>query len=143
MQCSPVFFFQFEAPTHPPAGLVASWINSSAFFLSWNAPPFEHQNGIIRSYEIHITEQNTSMEFLLSSSTTERVVDSLHPNYDYVCIVATTTIRLGPFSTSILVRTSEDGTFVYIVWKCIHSSKGNAIPKLQPLTSQYVMHRWY
>ena len=104
----------FKAPTRPPGELAASWINSSAFFLSWNAPPLEHQNGIIRSYTIHITEQNTSMELLLSSPTAERVVESVHPNYDYMCIVAATTIRLSPFSTSILVRTSEDGKFVVL-----------------------------
>lgn len=109
-----VYLSFLKAPTRPPGELAASWINSSAFFLSWNAPPLEHQNGIIRSYTIHITEQNTSMELLLSSPTAERVVESVHPNYDYMCIVAATTIRLGPFSTSILVRTSEDGKFVVL-----------------------------
>ena len=107
-----------KVPTRPPAGLAASWINSSAFFLSWNAPPLEHQNGIIRSYTVHITEHNTSMEILLSSPTAERVVESIHPNYDYMCIVAATTIGLGPFSTSIVVRTSEDGKFVLLENAC-------------------------
>ena len=58
------------------------------------------------------------MEILLSSPTAERVVESVHPNYDYMCIVAATTIGLGPFSTSIVVRTSEDGKFALLENAC-------------------------
>lgn len=98
------------APTRPPVGLVANWINSSAFFLSWNAPPQEHWNGIIREYKIPVTEQNTGREFLRSSNTPEIALELLHPYYNYTCTVAAMTIRLGPFSTSLTVTTSEDGT---------------------------------
>ena len=43
------------------------------------------------------------------NSTTERIVDSLHPHYSYHCTVAAVTIAGGPFSSNITITTAQDG----------------------------------
>jgi hypothetical protein len=43
------------------------------------------------------------------NSSTERLVDSLHPHYSYHCAVAAVTIAEGPFSSNVTVTTVQDG----------------------------------
>ena len=90
----------YVAPSTAPVGVMSSMVSSSGFTLMWNAPPPEDHNGIIRHYAIHITEVNTGMEYPLRSPVTQRMVDFLHPYYNYSCAVAAVTIQPGPFSVA-------------------------------------------
>ena len=78
--------------------------------LFWNPPPADMQNGIIEQYAINITEVATGRLFSLFSSTTTVNVTSLHPYYEYSCVIAAVTmIGVGPHTSVITVVTLQDG----------------------------------
>lgn len=54
------------------------------------------------------TDQENGVR-LAASSSTERLVDSLHPFYNYTCTVAAVTVAEGPFSLSVTITTGQDG----------------------------------
>ena len=85
---------------------------STSFVLLWNTPPPEDRNGVIRHYTVQCTELESGVVFqqLTVNSSTEVLVDSLHPHYSYSCAVAAITVVEGPFSYNITVTTSQDGT---------------------------------
>ena len=69
--------------------------------LFWQAPPTEHQNGIIREYHVELSNNSTSINY-----TTEGpflLLDNLKPNTDYNCSIAAYTIMRGPFSQPITI----------------------------------------
>ena len=55
-------------------------------------------------------ESGVVFQRLTVNSSTERLVDSLHPHYNYTCAVAAVTVVEGPFSASVMVTTGQDGT---------------------------------
>ena len=86
-------------------------IDSESIFVSWQPPPTEQQNGIIREYHVNITEVETGDEYSLVSYHLNATVGSLHPNYCYNITIAAVTIGPGPPSPSFVVQTSESGLF--------------------------------
>lgn len=75
---------------------------------------FEHQNGLVRYYVVNITETNTGSQFQLTSNNLYITLNNLHPYYTYSVSVAAYTISPGPFSSPLLLTTSEDGeTILY------------------------------
>ena len=80
---------------------------SNSISLTWDAPPYESQNGIISQYVIHILEINTSTTTLYYSNTTERTVFGLHPYYIYECSVAAETVDIGPYTAVITLQLDE------------------------------------
>ena len=93
-----------------------SEVTSTGFTLSWNAPPVEDHNGIIRHYVIQCTELRSGDVAIhtTTDSTAQIMLDSLNPFHNYTCAVAAVTISEGPFSPSITIRTTEDGNTVNI-----------------------------
>ena len=74
-------------------------------------PPAVDHNGIIRNYSVIVTEENTGRRILLTSHTSSgQRVDSLHPYYNYTCVVAAVTVNAGPYSTPVTITTAEAGT---------------------------------
>ena len=104
------------APTAPPQEVAGVAFNSSAITISWLPPPFEHQNGVIVGYTVHIlevvTNQTTTIE--VEGPHIEIFVGFLHPYYIYAFSVAAKTIELGPLSHTNMVRTNEDGKGIYL-----------------------------
>ena len=84
-------------------------INSRTVSFTWEAPPEEDRNGIIREYHINVTELETGREFQVVSSTTSISVSSLHPYYTYQWAVSAFTIGEGPFSAIQSILTPQDG----------------------------------
>ena len=84
---------------------------STSLSLSWLPPLEGTQNGIIRSYIVHIREVDTDQLSYYNSTETMLVVGPVHPYYNYECSVAAVTISQGPFSDTFLVETPEDGEF--------------------------------
>jgi len=97
------------APAAPPQDAAVHNITSTSFTLTWEPPPLELQNGVIRSYTITITEVETENTFHLESLTTSIVVGSLHPYYTYVVSIHAITILAGPQSDMFEVITLPEG----------------------------------
>ena len=97
-------------PDAPPQSLNGSAINSTSLFLSWELPPSEQQNGIIRRYLVNVSEVETGNGMELSTTDTNIVVSDLHPFYHYNCNVSAVTIGAGPYTLPITIQTLQAGT---------------------------------
>ena len=96
-------------PSAAPENVLVVSVSSSSLTLSWDPLPTEEQNGIIRHYSVNITEEDTGM-LLLKTTTIESItLNNLHPYYTYSVQVSASTIDDGPSSLPVLVTTSEDG----------------------------------
>ena len=89
--------------------ITSSVVNSTSIFVSWQPPPVQYHNGIIRMYTIRITEIETNTILTVNSQNISTVVTSLHPNYHYAISVTAVTVLPGPFSSSITLQTHQDG----------------------------------
>ncbi len=83
--------------------------SSDTIFVSWAPPSFEHQNGMIQSYIINVTEVETGTTRRHTSFTTTATLFSLHPYYRYEIQVSAVTVAAGPYSELIVVQTNADG----------------------------------
>ena len=104
------------APTRQPSNSTGYALNSTHIFLTWDPPPPEHINGVIREYQINITELETG---ILSQYTTEPIIQELvigplHPYYTYYSTIMAFTVEVGPYTTIIAVRTEEDGKSMHV-----------------------------
>ncbi len=67
---------------------------------------------MIIQYTINVTVQETGEHFQLTSETTYLEVTNLRPYRTYVCVIAAaTSVGLGPFSSTVVVQTPEDGEY--------------------------------
>ena len=98
------------APTSAPVGLNIISQSSISLTLAWMAPPLERQNGLITGYSINVTNSDTGVSMLLSSTGNSITVGQLSPYTSYLCSVAAQTIvGQGPYTSPITVTTDEDG----------------------------------
>ena len=97
------------APASSPVGVNSTNIESTSFLLSWNNPPPEDHNGIIRHYIMNITEENTGRMFQTASTTTHIMLVFLHPYYNYTLVVSAVTVEEGPYSVPVTIITAQDG----------------------------------
>ena len=122
----------FVAPSRPPQDLTSNAPSPTTIHLSWRPPPLEYQNGVIRGYNITITNADIASDSVrvISTDQTSINVFSLHPHYNYTCSVAAYTVGIGP-DTNHLVMMPEDGklttvTMIVILYKLIYC--GNYFP---------------
>ena len=101
------------APSSPPTNIVVANTSSDSFLLSWDPPPVESINGVIRNYMIRVTEVETGRTFYVTTNITLLELNGLHPFYMYTSAVAAQTIALGPYSTAVSVRLGEEGKRSY------------------------------
>lgn len=100
------------APALAPIGLRVISQTSSSLTLAWMAPPLERQNGLITGYSVNVTNTDTGVSMLLSSTGNSNsiTVTQLSPYTSYLCSVAAQTIvGQGPYTSPITVTTGEDG----------------------------------
>ena len=102
----PIFYL--AAPSGGPANLTEVDVNSTHIHLSWDPPSEEDHRGVIRGYNINVTELETQTVFYSETNITEIIIGPLHPYYVYICMIAAVTIDQGPH-TSITVITDEAG----------------------------------
>ena len=88
-------------------------LTSISVLLQWSPPPNQNVNGIIRAYEVIVSEQETGRNYNLTSTRNELSVGNLHPFYRYSFAVSAITIAQGPFTELYSLQTLEDG-------KCIN-----------------------
>ena len=96
-------------PSAPPQYLRQVAIVATSVTLSWQAPPEENWNGVIRFYYVFVTELESGRSFRLNSTKTNHLVANLHPYYTYNFSVAAVTVGAGPISDTITLQTSEAG----------------------------------
>ena len=89
-----------------PSGVATS---SRSIVLSWDPPPVLERHGIIREYQINLTELETGTELTYNSSDTTFEVSLLHPSYTYNWTVAAVTVGVGPYTAESTVVTLPDG----------------------------------
>ena len=91
-------FCLISVPTGNPQDFIAVPVNSTSIQLTWHDLQPEERNGIIRIYRISITELETGsvLNITTDKATTQQIVNSLHPFYNYCCTVAAFTVGLGP-----------------------------------------------
>ena len=79
--------------------------------MSWQEPPPDTHNGVLRYYTVSVFEEATRTNTLLntSGSITHFTVPSLHPYYLYRVRVAAATVGLGPYSSPITFLMPETG----------------------------------
>lgn len=97
-------------PTAPPSLTAYYVVDSTSLFYSWNAPPADNRNGVIRHYVLALTELDTGFMFNHSTAGSNFTFLSLHPSYTYQVEIAAVTIDNGPFSDPVTLQTLEDGT---------------------------------
>jgi len=86
--------------------------DATSIFLSWEPPPPQDQNGIIRQYEVILVAIQTGETHIHTSTTTSISVTLLRPYTTYNCTVAAETVATGPSTTAITVQTPQAGKFV-------------------------------
>lgn len=86
-------------------------MSSTSILLSWDAPLISEQNGLIRYYNISITDSSsgTLSVYQVSSEHTQLLIASLHPYHSYECSVAAATITVGVQTMPIVITTPQDG----------------------------------
>ena len=97
------------APSSAPTEVSSSGVTSVGLTLSWNNPPEVYWNGQIRHFLVNITEENTGLQYELTTITNIIEVNSLHPSYTYLCSVTAVTVSAGPYSSPISVTTMSAG----------------------------------
>ena len=105
-------------PTAPPQNVSYGGRTNVSITLTWNPPPFNHQNGQIQSYSIIVTYPLSGLQKLLStnSSYTNFTIGGLQPYSNYFFSIAAETISLGPYSDTVNISTVEGGEL-----KLVHS----------------------
>ena len=86
--------------------------SSSIISFDW-APPLPHkQNGVLRHYMATVTEVPTGRRWSFIAVESHIVLASLHPYYNYSCVVAAFTVDIGPYSAPFSTITYEEGNNV-------------------------------
>ena len=98
-----------SAPSAPPQNVTGTGLDSQTITMSWSPPPSSDTNGVIREYRVNVTEVETGMTLNLTTATTSITLQSLHPYYNYRCIVSAYTVGVGPYTEVFNIRTPEDG----------------------------------
>ena len=104
----------YTVPSSPPVRLSVIPLTPQDLLVSWQAPPRELQNGLIRSYTIQLLTVATGILTLRNSSSLNVTIKSLHPHYEYEISVAASTVGLGPYSTEITVIMPESGHYLIL-----------------------------
>ena len=101
-------------PSRSPQQVGGVSRSPSTLALTWNPPPTQHHNGVIRGYKVNITEVETGVFLHLDTSVDSLVIPSLHPFYHYWCTVAAYTVSVGPYSTTLRIQMPTDGTSIHV-----------------------------
>lgn len=78
--------------------------------MSWELPPVERRNGIIKWH--HIVIKNESETQTLNTTNNGIVINNLHPYYTYDFSVAAVTVGIGPYASGRLTL-PQDGKLDY------------------------------
>lgn len=77
--------------------------------MTWNPPPPEHHNGVIRVYAVIMIELETGNVEQSETEDTTMLFEGLHPFNTYHFVIAAKTIGFGPFSMPTTFQMPEAG----------------------------------
>ena len=104
-------YFLSVAPSSAPTDFQANVSDHTSVLLSWNPPPPEDQNGIIRHYEVVLFALATGEIHIRSSAAHSVTVSSLQPFTNYSCTVAAETVATGPYAEEVTIQTLQTGNY--------------------------------
>ncbi len=102
------------APSASPTNIIGTALSPESIRFTWEPPLVPFQNGLIRSYKIMMTENQTGITTQHSTSLTQITLTSLHAYYLYEFVVTAVTVSPGPMSHSVTVQTPPDGMMNHI-----------------------------
>ena len=99
---------------------------------------------------MNVTEVETGTVFTLTSTTTSITLQSLHPYYNYRCVVSANTVGIGPYTAVFNIRTPEDCKLhIYIKHGHCMSNLSPIVPSgypqsfsVIPATSRSALLQW-
>ena len=92
-----------------PQNISVESINATHALLVWGPPPPDQQNGIISHYILKVVGIDTDERFNYSSNHNTTMIGSLHPFYSYTFSIAAYTVKVGPFSTPVILQMPSAG----------------------------------
>ncbi len=111
--------FVIIAPSLTPTDVTVMATTSSSISFYWKSPPAYAINGIIRSYYLTLTEENTGKHLHITAKSPPQIFEVLHSFYNYTLQIAAFTVEVGPYSDPVTVTTLEDCkctfTYMYII----------------------------
>ena len=100
------------APSAAPLNVTEVFNDFMSLIITWNEPPLEDQNGIIRGYNVTYHRTNsTGMAVRESTTNLMILINGLEPFTNYTVMVAAFTNDMGPNSQPITVRTDSAREF--------------------------------
>lgn len=105
--------FSYLAPG-APHNVTFKNLSSTSLYLLWDSPPPDEHNGIIRFYQIHLTENETGLFQEYRTTNNVYFVDRLHPYYHYILQVQAVTVLPGEQSDTLYITTLQDSKFPLI-----------------------------
>lgn len=103
-----------SVPSGEPTHLSLTVYNSTSIHLMWSPPLEMYQNGVLTNYSIIISnlENGNSSTLSVHSLAHSMVFHQLHPYTTYgFAVAAENSAGVGPFTSVMYARTSEDGAF--------------------------------
>ncbi len=102
--------FSPTVPSSAPLNISGEFINSTGLSVSWELPPVEHRNGIIRGFNV---TYNSSQDDLQETSVERTSVDlfGLEEFTNYTISVAAFTDVGTSLTAVIVVQTDSDGEY--------------------------------
>ena len=107
-------------PHEAPTNVDVEVEGSTKATMSWQPPPFEHQNGPIDHYSLIISDTYFGLgDIHIITSNLTYTVTGLEEFNSYSFVVAAATIvDIGPYSSPINFTTFEDGIHVLCFFLC-------------------------
>ena len=108
----------YLAPSGVPQNLSHFNASSSSFTLTWNAPPFEEQNGDIIGYTVQVTLHNSGPDehsYVTVTVLSFTATSLTHNTRYHASVAAMTRVGTGPYSAPISIDTMKLGTHSYRV----------------------------
>ena len=102
-----------SAPSSPPVNIEAVANSPTSVAISWDPPPLQTRNGLLRQYSLLITAETPWLQFteevVVNGNSTELNMTGLAAFVTYQIQINAHTISPGPFSTAYPVTTLEAG----------------------------------
>ena len=114
--CIKLFNFEttYLVPTGPATRLQSSAINSTTIQLSWQPPPSDELNGVLKLYTVTLIEIPSGIMMTYNTTSSDIRIGSLVPCSSYTWGVIPFTVGYGPVSmiSSVTTLPEVNGTSV-------------------------------
>ncbi|PFX22499.1 Receptor-type tyrosine-protein phosphatase F [Stylophora pistillata] len=102
-----------DAPSRPPSNFYVTATSSTTVTASWQLPPVDSRNGIIKGFKVFYKRKDSSGSGIIltinSESTFKKNVTGLNKYTEYEFqVLAFTSVGDGPYTSVVFQRTNED-----------------------------------